>query len=129
LLPRLEISFRSWEPLLPGSPLRPVSQAPRLRPGAPPHGDDVDARVNVWIAIGWVAVATLYYRIMYYGSRAFWNLRDSHMFETLKTLLAFYGPKSKAIIWAHNSHIGNAAATEMFPGANTIWGTSAARIR
>jgi len=51
---------------------------------------------------------------MYYGSRASWNLRDSHMFETLKTLLAFYGPRSKAIIWAHNSHIGNAAATEMF---------------
>jgi len=50
----------------------------------------------------------------YYGSRASWNLRDSHMFETLKTLLAFYGPRSKAIVWAHNSHIGNAAATEMF---------------
>ncbi len=32
----------------------------------------------------------------------------------LKTLLAFYGPNSKAIVWAHNSHIGNAAATEMF---------------
>jgi protein-L-isoaspartate(D-aspartate) O-methyltransferase len=58
--------------------------------------------------------AERYYRIMYYGSRASWNLRDSHMFETLKTLLAFYGPRSKAIVWAHNSHIGNAAATEMF---------------
>ena len=58
--------------------------------------------------------AERYYRIMYYGSRASWNLRDSHMFETLKTLLAFYGSRSKAIIWAHNSHIGNAAATEMF---------------
>ncbi|HEY7245150.1 MAG TPA: protein-L-isoaspartate(D-aspartate) O-methyltransferase [Xanthobacteraceae bacterium] len=57
--------------------------------------------------------AEQYYRIMYYGSRASWNLRDSHMFETLKTLLAFYGPKAKAIIWAHNSHIGDAAATEM----------------
>ena len=60
-----------------------------------------------------VTNAEQYYRIMYYGSRASWNLRDSHMFETLKTLLAFYGPKSKAIIWAHNSHIGDAAATEM----------------
>jgi len=58
--------------------------------------------------------AEQYYRIMYYGSRASWNLRDSHMFETLKSLLAFYGPKSKAIIWAHNSHVGDAAATEMF---------------
>ena len=61
-----------------------------------------------------VANAERYYRIMYYGSRASWNLRDSHMFETLKTLLAFYGAQSKAIVWAHNSHIGNAAATEMF---------------
>jgi erythromycin esterase-like protein len=61
-----------------------------------------------------IANAERYYRIMYYGSRASWNLCDSHMFETLKTLLAFYRPKSKAIIWVHNSHIGNAAATEMY---------------
>ena len=61
-----------------------------------------------------IANAERYYRIMYYGSRASWNLRDSHMFATLKTLLAYYGPNSKAVVWAHNSHIGNAAATEMF---------------
>ncbi len=60
-----------------------------------------------------VAGAEQYYRIMYYGSRASWNLRDTHMFETLKTLLEHHGPASKAIVWAHNSHIGNAAATEM----------------
>jgi len=60
-----------------------------------------------------VANAERYYRIMYYGSRASWNLRDSHMFETLKTLLDYHGPNSKAIVWAHNSHVGNAAATEM----------------
>ncbi len=60
-----------------------------------------------------VADAEHYYRIMYYGSRASWNLRDSHMFETLKTLIAFHGPESKAIVWAHNSHVGDAAATEM----------------
>jgi protein-L-isoaspartate(D-aspartate) O-methyltransferase len=57
--------------------------------------------------------AERYYRIMYYGSRASWNLRDEHMFETLKVLLAFYGPQSKGIVWAHNSHVGDAAATEM----------------
>ena len=50
---------------------------------------------------------------MYYGSRASWNLRDSHMFATLKNLLAFHGADSKAVVWAHNSHIGNAEATEM----------------
>jgi protein-L-isoaspartate(D-aspartate) O-methyltransferase len=60
-----------------------------------------------------IASAERYYRIMYYGSRASWNLRDSHMFETLENLLAFYGPDSKAVIWAHNSHVGNAKATEM----------------
>ena len=60
-----------------------------------------------------VANAERYYRIMYYGSRASWNLRDGHMFETLKTLLDFHGPESKAIVWAHNSHIGDSAATEM----------------
>jgi protein-L-isoaspartate(D-aspartate) O-methyltransferase len=60
-----------------------------------------------------VANAERYYRIMYYGSRASWNLRDSHMFDTLKTLLKFYGSRSKGIVWAHNSHVGNARATEM----------------
>jgi protein-L-isoaspartate(D-aspartate) O-methyltransferase len=60
-----------------------------------------------------VANAERYYRIMYYGSRASWNLRDGHMFETLKSLLGHHGPKSKGIVWAHNSHIGDASATEM----------------
>ncbi len=60
-----------------------------------------------------VANAERYYRIMYYGSRASWNLRDGHMFETLQALLAHHGPNSKGIVWAHNSHIGDAAATEM----------------
>jgi len=60
-----------------------------------------------------VANAEKYYRIMYYGSRASWNLRDTHMFETLENLLAHHGPDSKAVVWAHNSHIGNSQATEM----------------
>ena len=60
-----------------------------------------------------IADAEHYYRIMYYGSRASWNLRDTHMFETLQTMLAFHGPEAKAIVWAHNSHIGDASATEM----------------
>ncbi|MFO0991797.1 MAG: protein-L-isoaspartate(D-aspartate) O-methyltransferase [Hyphomicrobiales bacterium] len=60
-----------------------------------------------------IASAEQYYRIMYYGSRASWNLRDTHMFETLNALLEHHGSASKAIVWAHNSHIGNASATEM----------------
>ena len=54
-----------------------------------------------------------YYRIMYYGSRESWNLRDSHMFETLQALRSFHGPGSKAVVWEHNSHLGDARATEM----------------
>lgn len=60
-----------------------------------------------------VASAERYYRIMYYGGAESWNLRDTHMFETLENLLEARGPDSKAIVWAHNSHIGNAAFTEM----------------
>jgi protein-L-isoaspartate(D-aspartate) O-methyltransferase len=60
-----------------------------------------------------VAAAERYYRVMYYGSRDSWNLRDRHMFETLQALLAFHGAESKGVVWEHNSHVGNAAATEM----------------
>ena len=60
-----------------------------------------------------VTDAERYYRIMYYRSRASWNLRDEHMFETLRTLLGFHGADAKAMVWAHNSHVGDAAATEM----------------
>jgi protein-L-isoaspartate(D-aspartate) O-methyltransferase len=60
-----------------------------------------------------IANAERYYRIMYRGSVASWNLRDQHMFDTLAALLAFHGPDGRAVVWAHNSHIGDAAATEM----------------
>jgi protein-L-isoaspartate(D-aspartate) O-methyltransferase len=60
-----------------------------------------------------VANAERYYRIMYYGSRASWNLRDAHMFDTLERVMASHGPHAKAVVWAHNSHIGDASATEM----------------
>jgi len=59
-----------------------------------------------------VRAAEQYYRIMYEGSRESWNLRDRHMFDTLQHLMAAR-PDAKAIVWAHNSHIGNAAATSM----------------
>ncbi len=60
-----------------------------------------------------VANAEQYYRVMYYGAAESWNLRDQHMFETLRVLLAFRGADTKAVVWEHNSHVGNAAATEM----------------
>jgi protein-L-isoaspartate(D-aspartate) O-methyltransferase len=60
-----------------------------------------------------VSDAERYYRIMYYGSHASWNLRDRHMFETLEMLLSFHGNDSKAVVWEHNSHVGDARATAM----------------
>jgi erythromycin esterase-like protein len=60
-----------------------------------------------------VHAAEHYYRIMYEGSTESWNLRDRHMFDTLQNLLARRGGDAKAVVWAHNSHIGNAAATAM----------------
>lgn len=60
-----------------------------------------------------IASAERYYRIMYYGGAESWNLRDTHMFETLQHLLDARGPEAKAVVWAHNSHIGDARYTEM----------------
>jgi erythromycin esterase-like protein len=50
---------------------------------------------------------------MYRGGSESWNLRDRHMADTLEHLLEARGPDAKAVIWAHNSHIGDARATEM----------------
>jgi putative phosphoribosyl transferase len=60
-----------------------------------------------------IANAERYYRAIYYGSRLSWNLRDQHMFETLSAILDHTGPDSKAVVWAHNSHIGDARFTDM----------------
>ena len=60
-----------------------------------------------------VREAERYYRAMYRGSRESWNLRDRHMFDTLRAVMHHRGPGTRAVVWAHNSHVGNAAATEM----------------
>lgn len=69
-----------------------------------------------------VANAERYYRAMYYGSRISWNLRDAHMFDTLEALLEEGGADARAVVWAHNSHLGNAAATEMSARGETNLG-------
>jgi erythromycin esterase-like protein len=57
--------------------------------------------------------AEAYYRAMMGGGPESWNIRDRHMTETLEQLLAFGGPEAKAIVWEHNTHIGDARATDM----------------
>ncbi len=57
-----------------------------------------------------------YYRTMFQGRISSWNLRDSHMMETLDALVAHldrHVPSTKVVVWAHNSHLGDARATEV----------------
>jgi erythromycin esterase len=57
--------------------------------------------------------AELYYRMMVRGGPGSWNVRDHHMVETLNRLMEHHGPKAKAILWEHNTHIGDARFTDM----------------
>jgi len=69
----------------------------------------LDASANARL----VKNAEAYYRAVYYGAAESWNRRDTHMFETLCAVLEARGPDAKAVVWAHNSHIGDASKTEM----------------
>lgn len=60
--------------------------------------------------------AERYYREMYRGRVSSWNLRDTHMVDTLDALIAHLGKhmeRPKVVVWAHNSHLGDASATSM----------------
>ncbi|MET1086540.1 MAG: erythromycin esterase family protein [Arthrobacter sp.] len=59
------------------------------------------------------ANAEHYYRIMVRGDRRSWNIRDHHMADTIDRLGRHLGPESKGIIWGHNTHVGDARATDM----------------
>jgi erythromycin esterase len=51
---------------------------------------------------------------MIHGGTVTWNMRDIHMMDTLKRLVEFYGKDdSKSIVWAHNTHVGDARQTDM----------------
>lgn len=63
-----------------------------------------------------VSRAQEYYREMFKGRMSTWNLRDAHMVDTLLSLshhMREQGQRMKAVVWAHNSHLGDARATEM----------------
>jgi erythromycin esterase len=68
-----------------------------------------DAEQNARVAKN----AEHYYRTMIGGGPASWNIRDAHMMETLDALADLHGPKAKVIVWAHNTHIGDARFTDM----------------
>jgi erythromycin esterase len=57
--------------------------------------------------------AEAYYRAMMLGGTSSWNVRDRHMAETLERLVDHHGPDAKAIVWEHNTHVGDARYADM----------------
>jgi erythromycin esterase len=70
---------------------------------------EFDALQNAEVLAG----AERYYRTMVRADAESWNIRDCHMVDTLDRLIEHYGSDSKAIVWAHNTHVGDARATDM----------------
>ncbi|HXV17989.1 MAG TPA: erythromycin esterase family protein [Gemmatimonadaceae bacterium] len=91
-----------------------VSILSALRRKAPEFRDDgrdayFNAEQNALVARN----AELYYRTMVRGGATSWNVRDNHMVETLNRLMEHHGRNAKAIVWEHNTHIGDARFTDM----------------
>lgn len=82
----------------------------RLRERAMSDGAD---SFSAWQNAEVVAGAERYYRAMVAGGPHSWNIRDTHMSDSLDRLLDYYGADAKAVVWAHNTHIGDARATDM----------------
>ena len=74
-------------------------------------GDEAafDAVQNAEVAAG----AEEYYRAMVRGDRSSWNVRDHHMADTVDRLTGHLGSTSKGLVWEHNTHVGDARATDM----------------
>ncbi len=68
-----------------------------------------DAAQNALIAVN----AEAYYRAMVRGDRSSWNIRDIHMADTIDFLAKQFGETSRGVVWEHNTHIGDARATDM----------------
>ncbi len=117
-------AYRCFEPF--GEDPQQYAMATRLVPTSCEHkvidllttvrrraAADSPSRFGAWQNAEVVAGAERYYRAMVRGGRESWNVRDRHMDDTLARLLAHRGPDAKAVVWAHNTHVGDARATDM----------------
>ena len=86
---------------------------PRIEEGAQREDELFHAQLNALV----VRNAERYYRIMFEGSTASWNQRDRHMGQVLQRLREHLtrtrGHPARLVVWAHNSHLGDARATEV----------------
>jgi erythromycin esterase-like protein len=77
------------------------------------YEDEPEAGLNAELNSLVLKNAEKYYEAMAKFDHSSWNVRDSHMVETLNTLTNYHGEDAKVIVWEHNTHIGDARATDM----------------
>lgn len=70
---------------------------------------DLNLKINAMVAQN----AEEYYRAMVRSDEISWNVRDEHMVEVINEVMDYHGNDAKIIIWEHNTHIGDATATDM----------------
>jgi len=70
---------------------------------------DLNLKINAMVALN----AEEYYRAMVRSDDLSWNIRDEHMVEAINEIMDYHGKDAKIIIWEHNTHIGDASATDM----------------
>jgi erythromycin esterase len=90
-----------------------VEMLAELRNRLPEYRDEPESRFSAEQNALVVRDAERYYRAMVRGGSSSWNVRDRHMVETLERLMRHHGPGAKAIVWEHNTHIGDARFTDM----------------
>ncbi|SEM53956.1 Erythromycin esterase homolog [Mesobacillus persicus] len=72
-----------------------------------------EGRLNLEVNALITANAETYYRTMVTDNNESWNIRDRHMVTVINKISSYYGEQAKGIIWAHNTHVGDARATDM----------------
>lgn len=90
-----------------------VDMLAELRRNAPSFDSDPEARLDAVQNAEVLRGAERYYRTMVGGGPGSWNVRDHHMVDTLDRLVEHHGPDCRSIVWEHNTHIGDARATDM----------------
>lgn len=84
-----------------------------IRTNEKQYKDKEEAHLNLKINALVAQNAEEYYRAMVRSDELSWNVRDEHMVEAINEIMDYHGKDSKIIIWAHNTHIGDASATDM----------------
>jgi erythromycin esterase-like protein len=77
------------------------------------HPDDQESALSAEMNAMAVLGAEAYYRTMIRHDAESWNVRDRHMVSALEKLMEYHGQDARAVVWEHNTHIGDARATDM----------------